>query len=304
MGNIDLCDLLDNARDAEGAKGDGPIFAPEHVGWVLAPTLRARLFRVRASTHPTDAARKLGQSPRRGVTLIELLVVISILMLIAAVAVPAMRPALEGRRIREAARAINVYFGVAQGEAMRSGRPCGVILQRVEGLPQCAMVLQQALVPPPYAGDELSSAVLSMIEFDRSNNIVKIRAELRGGFNPALVHVGDRFQINAQGPWYTVIGPDANPADGIIDNTVGLGGDPLELRLDLSGGGMHPWTGQLSMPLPYQIIRRPIKSSAKPLQLPAGAVVDLVASAHAPNREDLVGVAPPLLRGLWRHCPC
>ena len=217
---------------------------------------------VRASTHPTDAARKLGQSPRRGVTLIELLVVISILMLLAAMAVPAMRPALEGRRIREAARAINVYCGAAQGEAMRTGRPCGVILQRVEGLPQCAMVLQQALVPPPYAGNEIGSAVrLQITSSPPESSLIRVDATILGGFTSNLVHVGDRMQINAQGPWYTIAGPDAG-ADGIID------GGPLELQLDLTGGGKVPWTNQLSAPLPYQIIRRPIKSSAKPLKLP------------------------------------
>ena len=42
--------------------------------------------------------------PRRGVTLIELMVVVSIMLVVTVIAVPAMKPALENRKIREAAR--------------------------------------------------------------------------------------------------------------------------------------------------------------------------------------------------------
>ena len=222
-----------------------------------------------------DARRRA--SGRPGFTLIELLVVISILMLLAAMAIPAVRPALEGRRIRESARAINVYLGAAQGEAMRTGRPCGVILQRVEGLPQCSMVLHQAIVPPPYAGDEIGSAV----QLSRPRPRV-IRAQLVGSFNPRLVHVDDRMQINAQGPWYRILGPDVD-RDGVIDNSAGEGGAPLRMACDQDN---VPWARTPSAPLPYRILRRPIKSSAKALQLPAGAVVDLTASGTGNNAGD------------------
>ncbi|MEE8451351.1 MAG: prepilin-type N-terminal cleavage/methylation domain-containing protein [Thermoguttaceae bacterium] len=263
MQNLGLHNLYDGLFDGGNvpdARGDRPRFAP----------------------------RQLGPS-RSGITLIELLVVISILMLLAAVAVPAVRPALEGRRIREAARAVNVYLGAAQGEAMRTGRPCGVILERVDGLPQCSMVLHQAIVPPPYAGDDLNSAVRLRHVNEFSINAI-VEAYLIGGFNPGLVHVGDRIQFNYQGPWFQIHGPDIAPVDGIIDSTVGPGGEPLKIKIHL---GDHPhvpwpklWLAQdspeegdaKSAPLPYQIRRRPIKSSAKPLQLPAGAVIDLTAS--------------------------
>ncbi|MGQ9915585.1 MAG: prepilin-type N-terminal cleavage/methylation domain-containing protein, partial [Thermogutta sp.] len=47
-------------------------------------------------------------SRRRGVTLIELLVVITILLLLLAVMIPRLRPMMEQRRMREAARTVSV----------------------------------------------------------------------------------------------------------------------------------------------------------------------------------------------------
>ena len=69
---------------------------------------------------------------RRAVTLIELLVVVTILMLLAAFTIPAMRPLTEGRRIREAVRAIDVFLTQAKTRAIVIQRPVGVILERME----------------------------------------------------------------------------------------------------------------------------------------------------------------------------
>ena len=105
--------------------------------------------------------RKRDNAIRGGMTLIELLMVVFILLLVTAIAIPVMRPAMEGRRIREAARAMNVYLGSARGRAAEIGRPCGVLIERYDGNPQLAMTLHQAEVPPPYAGD-LDNAVIKL----------------------------------------------------------------------------------------------------------------------------------------------
>ena len=122
---------------------------------------------------------------RRGITLIELLVVISIMMLLAAVAVPMMRPTMEGRRVREAARAINVYLSSARSEAMRTGRPVGVMLRRLDGQPECSMVLEQAEVPPTYAGDT-TDAKVRVQTVNRATGAVRIFVQ-DGVFTDGLV---------------------------------------------------------------------------------------------------------------------
>ncbi len=198
--------------------------------------------------------------------MVELLVVLSILVLLAAMSIPAMRPMLEGRRIREACRAVNVYCGSARGRAKEIGRPCGVVLRRFDGLPQAAMVLEQAEVPPPYAGDTIDA--IAFIRRDvTANGGVELTAIFRPRIDGSLVQNGDRMQFNHQGPLYTIT---EDPGD---EGGVGS----LTLWIDVSDGQRLPWPddGSLSQPVPYKIIRRPMKSAATPLQLPAGAVIDL-----------------------------
>ena len=107
--------------------------------------------------------------PVRGVTLVELLVVVTILMMLAAFAIPVVRPLTEGRRIREAARAIDVFITQAKTEAIVNQRPVGIVLERMrqgdEGDPDDATdgnlfyqddacnILRMVEIPPPYGGD-------------------------------------------------------------------------------------------------------------------------------------------------------
>ena len=55
-----------------------------------------------------------------------MLIVIGIMLIMVAAAATLMQPASESRRIREAARSINIYLSSARNQAMETGRPCGV----------------------------------------------------------------------------------------------------------------------------------------------------------------------------------
>lgn len=213
---------------------------------------------------------------RRGVTLVELLVVISILVLLMGVAAAAMRFSLEGRRTREAARAISVYCGSARVRAMETGRPVGVVLHRfldpkdptnpAKGLPGCAMRLEQAEMPLPYAGDTLDAVAQVEWAGPQAGGVATLTATFApAGINGNLVQKGDLVQFNHQGPFYTIA---ADPAKPVATS--------LTLEIRLTEGQMLPWpsTGS-SRPVPYEIFRRPWKSAVRSLQLPDGAVVDL-----------------------------
>jgi len=257
-------------------------------------------------------------SRRRGVTLVELLVVIVILMMLAAVAVPAMRPALEGRRIREAARAVNVYLSSARIRAVELGRPCGVFIERFENQPECSMVLHQAEVPPPYAGDTLNATVevwnLGTNYWADGSIILKLGVA-QGTMSNGLIRRGDLVQINHQGPWFTIVedpmdsangghdwdfpedgdgfvifsdpnAPDPNtpPAEYLDENRNGhIDNWRLTVRLDSGQVRDLPWPiGHWSpQRVPFTILRQPVKSAATPLQLPAGAVIDMTASGRS-----------------------
>ena len=222
----------------------------------------------------------------RGVTLIELLVVMAIFAILAAIAVPMIQPALESRRAREAARAVSVYLGSARNRAMETGRPCGVILRRMDADVNACMVLEQAEVPAPYGGDT-TSADATVYVYSTDGGVTAERWSDTGALQlqatltdatTTLIHVGDYIQFNNQGYFYLVRGPDSDN-NTVVDSLV------LQLSLDDSDGKIVPWPllgGATPAPLPFVIHRQPTKSAAVPMQLPATAVIDLTYSGTSP----------------------
>ena len=231
-------------------------------------------------------------TPRRGVTLIELLVVISIMMLLAAYALPKLGPMAKERKIREASRSVNVFLSRARSRAIETGRPCGVVFHRVSNdvnnpLSKAVSMLYQAEVPPPYAGDTLDARV----RMTGGGTTFLATVEPGSMIQPNLLRIGDLMQINGQGPWYTIDSrnPDlvdlkGNPnPDGIID---GVTITQLFLSVDRQYQGSLPWIAAPSAALPFKILRRPARTIAQPLTLPVGTTVDLAASGTDEKDSD------------------
>ena len=99
-----------------------------------------------------------------GVTLVEMLIVITIIVILTAASLKVLTPA-EDRRVREAARAVNVYISSARNRAIEIGRSCGVIFRRANftNFPTASTVLDQCEVPPTYAGDTTGAVVRVMV---------------------------------------------------------------------------------------------------------------------------------------------
>ena len=241
-------------------KDEGLRMKDERVAMPTCPViLHPSSFILRS--HPSSFI--LHPSARRGVTLIELLLVVAIILIMMGLAARQMQVAKDARRNRETARAISVYLGSARSTALANRRPCGVVLTLTSGIPQCVMALQQAEVPPPYAGDTTNATATVQGSGGTYN------ATLTGASSLSkLVHQGDVIQFNYEGPWYTINGVS-----------------PMTLSLDQSQGQIVPWGSTPSAPMPFRIYRQPYnnsgahtKSVASPLQLPAGAVIDVGSS--------------------------
>ncbi len=199
-------------------------------------------------------------APRRGATLIELVMVVSLLVILAAIAIPSLNLAGGQRGIREAARNVNVYLSAARNRAMATGRPVGVALQRFENNANVCFVLERVEARPPYAGDTINSR--AQVYFEGSD----LKAEL-SGFSADMVRSGDRIQFDHQGAWYEI-------------DTL----DEAEVTLKFDSSRFYPWPNDpgRSRPMSYQIQRQPLTSEngfyvsiTRPVQLPIDSVIDL-----------------------------
>jgi type II secretory pathway pseudopilin PulG len=201
---------------------------------------------------------------RRGLTLIELLVTIGILMLLVVVAMPALTPSSESRRVREAARQLNVFFGAARAQAMQSGRAVGVRLERTLGLAQASAIAYQVEVPPAYAGESTSSTVrvLCVGLTDQNMSALFNVTPYNGQLDNSKIAVNDLVQFNNQTLTYTVASVN-----------------PLRVKLDIRDRKTYPWPSSGTPPaVPYKFFRQPIPTAATPLELPSVVALDLQSS--------------------------
>lgn len=246
-------------------------------------------------------------------TLVELLVVVTVILVLMAVSLPLIRPAIQEGYLREASRQVNVYISIAKARAVQHGRLAGLSIERTGPGTDSTLDISIVEEPLPYTGDFVDARIFlfdgnsdgraDVARFD-SANAVKSASFLK------LVSPGDRIKFDNKGPSYTITNitsvnnlvsdvffrppvslcnPGTDKAwgrfnvdddgDGIIDNASealwpnsdDFGPFPPGFPLLPSGAFPPPPSGFV----PYQVIRRPARTSVKPLQLAGGACLDL-----------------------------
>lgn len=250
----------------------------------------------------TRRVAKRVRRTRRGFTLVELMLVILIMLAVTVITVAMLTPAMRGRRLREAARQVNVFLNAARNRAIQTGRPWGVVIERQPGFPSASVVLHLCETPPIYAGNSHSAALrLATLGVDPQTGVATVGATVTWGeISAGLIRPGDVVWLNYQGEGYTITLVDDSDGDGYFDNgnlvdsdldgwydvPTQAGSFPLVLQVRLRPGSTPsalPWpvadppnnSFPLSKPVAFQIKRQPARSSSDTTQLPEGTCIDL-----------------------------
>jgi prepilin-type N-terminal cleavage/methylation domain-containing protein len=99
----------------------------------------------------------------RAFTLVELMIVVIIVGMVTVATIPLLKPALDGRRIREAARIVSTQFAAAQSEAVADGHSVGVWMEKLPNDSTASMDLYLCESPQPYSGDTEASTVVVQV---------------------------------------------------------------------------------------------------------------------------------------------
>lgn len=307
-------------RGAIGTRGSGG--SPRLRRGAPIPDSPARASCCRAT--PTTSCRchpmhrgvngKRGRSRSGGFTLIELLVVVAIVLAVSALSVAMVVPSLEQRQIRNASLSVTSFLNGVRAEAIRTGRPTGVWIERADGPlgDRYATRMYRCTIPPAYSGMTLTAKVYA-----------EVAAAPTGG--DALREI-NRVWVDGFSNW---LPPDEDnnkdpqsavgPGDLI---KLGYQGHSYRLQFDHDAGSDGEWyIGEFIIPdgyteriwvmndtqatqpfvtpttgIPYQVFRQPrlstfARSAAPPLVLPPGTVIDLNFSGdetHGPfHMKDL-----------------
>ncbi len=189
--------------------------------------------------------RRFADHRRQGVTLIELLIVILVMLMITAVTVPAISPALQGRKIREGARMVEVYLNSARNRAVADHKIVGVMIEADENEPSQCISLSLVEQPDPWAGDFQGSdvAILGNGGFGVWQQLPT--ADGMGNFAPGVISTSDPiFRLGDVG-WVGNIAPGDTFILGHTDMVQYrlYAGEPY---IDVNGNGQ--WDGDSANP--------------------------------------------------------
>jgi prepilin-type N-terminal cleavage/methylation domain-containing protein len=218
-------------------------------------------------------ALRIHRRDRQGLTLIELLVTVMILLMITAIAIPIVAPSGDERRTRESSRLVTSYLQGARTRAIQTGRPFGVMIEAVQGIPETAVQLSYAEVQAPWAGDfadtraHIIAQTLTGDTFIRGGIgfFVDSTGAVQGNSGwIGLLRPGDIVKLGYQGAYYA-IQPGEPFKDGNGNGSWDSGEEYVDLNLngsyqsafdctDTSTGYIKslPWTlAPLTAPLTY-----------------------------------------------------
>ena len=162
---------------------------------------------------------------RAAYTLVELLIVLSIMVLLAAVALPTVKDLLANQQIAKTARNISAFIDKARSRAIAEGKFVGIRVERLNTLEPVGRAqsirIRELTSVPPYTGDasDASAILKTNTGYTNSNLSYLTIAE----FNPfdnallalsaSMVDPNAAMQINDPSQPGYVLTPKSEPAD-------------------------------------------------------------------------------------------
>jgi prepilin-type N-terminal cleavage/methylation domain-containing protein len=219
------------------------------------------------------------RNQRHGMTLVELLVVVTILVILIAVAVPAMRPQLKDRKLREASRQLNTFIAVAKAKAIETGRPHGIAIARDPNNNDASFQIFLAETPIPFAGE------FQGVKATLAQGAAPVGYAGQASFPDSqdLVKVGDFIQFDYKGPRYLISG-------------AGVVGANKQVTFAPASGQTYPRLVNASgAEAPFQVFRQPVRSGGQPLTLPTGTVIDLAYSGIGYSGIEMAGTTGDII---------
>jgi prepilin-type N-terminal cleavage/methylation domain-containing protein len=206
---------------------------------------------------------------RAGFTLIELLVAITIIIILAGLALALLPTANDHQKATQGAGMVQGWLLIAKQRALRDQKPRGIRLLIDPSNPTIVTQLQYIEQPDDFSGGQATTAPPGAVTFTG--------VDLTGGFNDPtqqLVQPGDLFETPIQG----------TPPGGSMHQITAVTG-PQALTVNAGNPLPLPVTGGTSS---YRIVRMPRVAVADPtLNLPKDIAIDLsrsiITSETRPN---------------------
>ena len=173
----------------------------------------------------TLSKRLSSTRPRAAYTLVEVLIVLSIIVLLAAVALPTVKNLLANQQIAKTARNISSFIDKARSRAISEGKFVGIRLERLNPLDPIGRAqsirIRELTSVPPYTGDASNSEAILTTNTSLSNaNLSYVTIAEFNPFDNALLALSASMVdpnvtlqiLDATQPGY-VLTPKSDPND-------------------------------------------------------------------------------------------
>ncbi len=230
----------------------------------------------------TNHCRGFVTRRRPAFTLVELLVAVAMIVVLLAIAIPAMKAVSENRHVGEASRLVSATIMQVQARAADTGLPQGIWIERAtrefdggdldDTLANYGVRIYFAETPPPYTGD-IQNAKAAMV----AEGIARFN-DSEAAMWPFLVKVGDQIQFNNSGPLYTIASEKGDiPRDTTVDPLPSVQ-QTFRIRFTTSGAKFPAFSFDPLIEATFKIIRQPLRSSIDPVEMPKRTAIDLDSS--------------------------